>query len=212
MEWISLASNLVLVLVTSAYVVLTWKMSQSSSESAKSAQRAAEAAERSAIASIATVEVAFDLSPGYSFEVGEGTGGKLSPVITCTGATVYVHGAELQAAYFQVKYGDEEADSGISYYPRVLGPYELRICEGPSRTNIKSGSVRLHKAESVDLDGNPQIFLNEKQFEAGIARLEVDVFYSLGRDEPPVRRRCEWSGSKGVDFSPLELDDTPGPE
>lgn len=193
---IGLVGNLLLLLVTGSYVLLTRSMAVASQESAKASVDAARYAAQSVQAALAALDVEFEVTPqmkvttnvqrpGVSPRMRELTGVR----VESTASNVFVHGARIEY------YGYEVRDT-TNGWKRKEGlvvsqdlPVVLQSGHETGRIAEIEAPVLLHKAESAD-------FLVEGvlPIPAGstLTSVSLVVFYALDAQSVPRARLVDW--------------------
>jgi hypothetical protein len=185
LEWLTFFSTLGLLVVTGWYAILTRSLALSARDSSRSAELAAQFAAQSAAAAVATLDIGFEVTPSYQFGVDNGVG--LGVTLTCSGSTVFVHGASLIEALRSTKFdkGSEEFDS------------VWLDDEGRALVEDRDFPLRIHKGETLHLETSPEIVIPEH---VSIAGLSVRVRYSIDGKGEQIEREVEWYGKRGIDY------------
>jgi hypothetical protein len=168
---LTLSTSVALAFITGWYALLTKRLAKSSSESAQSARIAAEASRAGASAAEASVNVRFSAGPVYLIRAGGGHDGAetvLSAVtLTCTGATVHVHGVTMRQV------GEATGTNDRSWVTRDLGEdleaYEDSMGQVPGTLPLK-----MHHGETMFFR-RP----DDPSTPSRVATMEVNVAYSL---------------------------------
>ena len=191
LEWLTFLSTAGLLVVTGWYAVLTRSLARAAKDSARSAQQAAEFAAQSAAAAVAGVDVRFDASPSYF--IGSGGPVELGVTLTCSGATVFVHGAALIDAYSSVKHSKRGETYSKVFFDQA----------GRALVAERDYPIRLHRDESLSLEVEPAIEIDRL---VSIAMLTLTVRYSLGGQGDGVEREVTWHGKAGRDYESRPAD------
>lgn len=155
----------VLALITGVYAYLTWLIAQRTDASANAARLAAEASQRAAEAAMRSALVAEATLPlSFTAKVDRHRDGKVWFTLFVKGATVMLHGAELEATVWpQLEAPSRDCD-------RV----ELRL---PAVSRDRSLPVLIHRDESVSLEWPTPMLRLEDWACTG----QIDLRYSLSR-------------------------------
>ncbi|WP_067949603.1 hypothetical protein [Agromyces sp. NDB4Y10] len=196
-EWLTLASTLVLVIVTGWYAWLTKSLASSAKTSADSARDAAEHAAKSVAVAEASVDVRFECVPSSGPLPDHKS---IGVFLWCRGATVYVHGVSMHELTRRLESSANEIRSEIVFW--------TRDGEHAVSTDSKAQLPALvHAGEKLDFitradDFSPGFRLGP---EDRIDSIVIQVQYSFDGVGPVRQREVSWRmPRKNRSLHPLE--------